>query len=58
MSAYLSMLRTAQMRVGLRGQPYRVSFSEGDLRRYAMDVPMPGDFERLMKSLEEISADR
>jgi len=37
---------------------WRTSFSSDALRSYADGVPVPKDFERLMKSIEAISADR
>lgn len=37
---------------------YRVSFNRDSLLEYAAGLPVPRDFERLMKTLEAISADR
>lgn len=37
---------------------WRVRFNPDDLRKYAEGVPVPRDFQLLMKSIEAISADR
>lgn len=39
-------------------QKYGVTFGEPELLKYAAHVDVPRDFERLMKSIEAISADR